>query len=630
MLDSRRASEIFPFSIQLNDELDIVQLGRTLSAHLPVRAGAKFTEAFEVQRWRTEFELDSLQRSLGQSTILRIRAWDLCLLGAFHAIEGGFLFLGGPRVERLEDLTGLGLSIGDFAPHDAVMNYLFLLQELRTANRTLDERAKAIHAQNQRAEQLLQQSKGLILSLGRDGTILLANPAALERLELELGKTKLQDLTTADSQELWRTSTEQASSTGQPQGIELKVSGRSSRELTLRGSITVNHDKSGADDFLAFLSDVTEELRTAVELHRAQQMEALGRLAGSIAHDFNNILAVIMGAASLTGEALGEEHEAYRDIDLVLKSATQGAALAKQLLTFSRGDRQAGQSTEIVSQLRGFMPIIKLVQGSQTVVNLETTLEAAWVAIESSRFEQVIINLAFNARDAMPTGGRVTITLEEDEQEGHVCLRFVDTGVGMSAETCRRAFEPFFTTKEGSKGTGIGLSIVFGAVSEAGGTVDLTSVEGEGTQFEIRLPCCSPPPELAAPADDARSRLIPKVTAVVEDEPGILGIVSRIVERLGSRVLTFSSATEARQGLAGRNERLDLLITDVALGDGNGLDLAEELVDAGVVSRVLVMTGYANMKRLAEARTGFGWEVLMKPFNPSQLREAIAALMTER
>jgi signal transduction histidine kinase/CheY-like chemotaxis protein len=634
MISEALASEIFPFSIYLDDNICLRGLGRTLGKHVEFVPGTPFGDLFNVVRWPDQFTKRSLEANCGRQLTISTDQYKMRLFGSFVALESGFLFLGGPRVKRLEELSQLGLSISDFEPHDGVMNYLFLLQELRVANKRVVANTRELATQHQRLQQILDQSQNLIFGFHSDGTISLQSAATERLLSITPGKTRLHDLVQGDGVQLLEGAIERLLSTGTPESLDLLVLARAGDIRTLRGTLVLTTDDTGEEDLHGFFVDVTDELRaeeelreTNEQLQRNQQMEALGRLSSAIAHDFNNVLAVIMGAASLASESTNKDEQIHAELDMVLKSATQGAALVKQLLAFSRRGGQQGGATEIVGRMQELIPIMRLVLGGQVTVNLKTQLKSAWIAMDPARFEQVAVNLAFNARDAMPAGGAVTIEILDSERTDWVRFAFSDTGVGMDETTRRRVFEPFYSKKTVGTGTGLGLSIIYGAVADVEGRIDIRSKVGRGTSVLIDLPLRQGPVEEEREFAEQQSLTAPTITAVVEDEPGILSVVKRIVEGMGSKVICFGDLSTARADLINSSEKLDLLITDVALGDGNGLDLASELVELGVVSRVLVMTGYADRQRLNQVRPQDGWEVLMKPFNIDQLREAVSSLM---
>ena len=485
-------------------------------------------------------------------------------------------------------------------------------------------------------QQLLEQAPGLILWLRADGAIVLSNATAREQLAMVPGETRLQDLVDDAGADSLQGAMERVLATGSSETVELTVDGSDRRPRSLRGPLVRSDEGEGESSLVVFLQDVTDEVRMRKELRRlreylqrSQQMDLLGRLARTIAHDFNNVLAVIMGASSLALDRVGPGNPVQEQLEMVLRSATRGSELAKQLRSFSHRECETGTATDIVQHTRDLLPILKIMQGKQVTVALESSLDSAWVQMDPARFEQVLINLAFNARDAMPEGGQLTINICRSSEEGQALFEFSDTGVGMDEETRARVSQLCRAGEDAGDGSGLGLVIIGGAVAAAGGSIEIRSEQGSGTTALIELPLR----ESAAQTDErpdqvqVQAQVAPQVTAVVEDEPGILRVVCQSVEQSGSKVLSFDGVEAAREHLVGSHEQLDLLITDLSLADGDGLELARELSDTVGVSRVLVMTGNVDPTQQDEIRSRGGWEVLMKPFTTVELGDAVNALM---
>lgn len=356
--------------------------------------------------------------------------------------------------------------------------------------------------------------------------------------------------------------------------------------------------------------DITDYRNLEEQLQRAQKMEAIGRLAGGIAHDFNNLLTAMLGITDFLRPHVKENETVEAGIDEIKKTAERAAALTRQLLTFSR--RQTTQQVPIdVNQvIGGFEDMMRRLVGRQVTLVIERAAELPCVMANANQLEQVLMNLVVNARDAMPEGGRLTISTRiaklakplSDERaldapSEYVIIGVRDTGVGMDDETKARIFEPFFTTKEEGKGTGLGLSTAYAIVQRFGGNIGVESSPGEGTSFNIYLPCPSAPKKSAgedASEDEKRDRL--ETVLVVEDEKAVREVVRRILVRSGYTVLEASSGKEALEIAARHEGPIDVLVSDIMMPGMLGLELAAKLREHRNALRVLFMSGhYENL-----------------------------------
>jgi len=383
--------------------------------------------------------------------------------------------------------------------------------------------------------------------------------------------------------------------------------------------------------------DIAERERLESELVRTRKLEAVGKLAGGIAHDFNNLLTVISQNAELAlEEARGAPHltEALQDIG---DAADRGAALTRQLLTFARRGRSSPRVMDVAEAVRSAERLIRQLLGSHITLHLQLEGGPLAVEIDPVQFEQVLLNLVSNARDAMPRGGTLRIRAHADrdgaalDRVPAVLLDVEDSGEGMSAETAARVFEPFFTTREAGRGTGLGLSTVYGIVSQAGGRVTLTTSLGQGTTVRVALPLHVGPIAAVELADVPRAERSngSGTILVVEDEPAVRHATSRSLRRLGYVVL---EAGDGLQGLAlGRLYRddIDLLVTDVVMPGSDGYSIAATLAAEIPTLRVLLVSGYS-----ADARAHFGadapdFPILEKPYTLDALARAVARLLEQ-
>jgi signal transduction histidine kinase/CheY-like chemotaxis protein len=390
---------------------------------------------------------------------------------------------------------------------------------------------------------------------------------------------------------------------------------------------------------------LAELRRTQEQLIHAQKMEAIGRLAGGISHDFNNLLTVISGYADLLADSLSSDPAALADLGEIRGAIKRAAALTGRLLAFSRKQLLRPEVFDLNSVVAASEKLLRPLIGEDIELVLALTPSPGSIRADPNQIGQVIINLAVNARDAMPSGGRLcleTAAVElspDDPAAGSdlgpgswVVLTVRDTGHGMSDEVKDHMFEPFFTTKENGKGTGLGLSTVYGIVSQTGGAIRVASVPGQGTTFTIYLPRVSGSAVLASRSDTVpRRRAGAGTVLVVEDEQTVRDLAVRILTDAGYQVLGVASPQEAIRITEETAGPLDLLLTDVVMPGGiNGVDLANRLALTRPRLEVLYMSGYTE-----EAAIRFGVpqgaaRFLAKPFLPDDLLAKVADLLEAR
>ncbi len=387
-----------------------------------------------------------------------------------------------------------------------------------------------------------------------------------------------------------------------------------------------------------------EALREAEQLLRqSQKMEAVGQLAGGIAHDFNNLLAVILGYGELLLSHEDLVNSAARaDVEQIKRAAERASALTRQILAFSRRQALRPMVVPLDDIIAGMAPLLRRTLGEDIELVIRTGRNVGGVEVDVHQFEQVIMNLAVNARDAMSPGGRLTLTtagVELDSefcrthpgvaQGDHVMLMVSDTGGGMDAATLARIFEPFFTTKPPGMGTGLGLATVYGIVKQSGGSIFVESEPGRGTRFTIYLRTASKPAqEEASSVAPATASVRDKTVLVVDDEASLRDLMVRVLEELGCRVLHAGTAAEALRVASESGADLDLLLTDVVLpGDLQGNDLAHEITLSRPELPVLYVSGYTRDALVSAGRLNPGVNLLEKPFSPEALRVAVRAAL---
>jgi nitrogen-specific signal transduction histidine kinase len=397
-------------------------------------------------------------------------------------------------------------------------------------------------------------------------------------------------------------------------------------------------------------SDITKEKRAEEELaqsleqlRQSQKIEAVGRLAGGIAHDFNNLLTVITGYCELIAIKVGEQSPLWEDVQEIHNSADRAASLTRQLLAFSRRQILMPKVLEIDAVVPEMDKMLRRLIGED--IDLVTILGAVSgkVKVDPSQIEQVIVNLAINSRDAMPSGGTITIeTANVDLDEAyvrthggawpgpHVMLAISDTGCGMDPETLSKAFDPFFTTKVKGKGTGLGLSTVFGIVKQSGGCIYAYSEPGRGTAMKIYLPRVTGE---TAPKDAKRDagfedRLQGSETILlVEDEETLRKLASSILEGYGYTVLSAGNGEEALQLLNDSPVIPRLLITDVVMPKMGGRELSDRIQAIHPDTRVLYMSGYTDNAIVHHGVLDPGVSYLPKPFTPKALARKVREVL---
>jgi len=389
------------------------------------------------------------------------------------------------------------------------------------------------------------------------------------------------------------------------------------------------------------ISDITEHKRTEHSLRQAQKMEALGRLAGGIAHDFNNLLMVIMGHSYRLVQQFAT-HPCRHDLELIAQAGSRAAALTKKLLTFSR--RQVLEQRELYPNalIRDLEDILRRLIGEQiqTVVVLDPRV--GHVLGDPVQLEQVVMNLALNARDAMPEGGILTIEtgnvdLDEEYVRGHpgasagphVRISVEDTGCGISSDSLEHIFEPFFSTKEAGKGTGLGLATVYGIVKQSRGYVEVSSQPGRGSRFTAMFPrIATRGEEIEVPPVVEPQRVSRGTVLVVEDDEGIRNLIGKILTEYGYAVIEASDGVEALKILQTFKGQCDLIIADVIMPRMTGAALVEAVKVFSSDIKILFVSGYAN-DTLAANGVGDEPAFLQKPFLPTTLTEKVSELLSK-
>ena len=484
---------------------------------------------------------------------------------------------------------------------------------VRGSERDITELVEAQAEARQLAEAVRQTSDSVVIT-DRNGTILFVNPA-FERVtgyrrEEAIGQNPRILKSGRQPQEFYR------------QLWDTILSGRSwaGRFENKRkdGSIFVEQctispvfNQAGEIEyFVAVKRDITQELALSEQVRQAQKMESIGTLAGGVAHDFNNLLTVINGNCQLALMQTAPEHPARGRIEAALAAGDRAADLTRQLIAFSRRQPSQPERLDLGQSLKKMEPVLRSLLGETCELHLELPPGLAPVLMDAAQFQQVILNLCVNARDAMQGRGRIDVRAWGNDSR--IFLEVSDTGPGIPQEIIGHIFEPFFTTKAKGHGTGLGLAVVYGIVTQSGGRIGVRSRPGEGARFTIELPAAdgaAAPRSEPAPTSEGRLDI---AVLLVEDQPEVRRFVSEILRGAGCRVFEAGDALEALR-LAETTPDLHLLLTDISMPGLDGEELARELTRRLPNLRVLLISGFA---RRGES---LRWPVLAKPFSPGAL-----------
>jgi PAS domain S-box-containing protein len=489
---------------------------------------------------------------------------------------------------------------------------------------------------------LLESAAQAILSVNRHGRIVLANARTEDmfgysRREL-LGETieallpqGARGAHTAHRDEYF------ANPRIRPMGIGMELAGRRKGGAEFPVEVSLSYIATDEGPFaIAFVTDITQRKRLEEQLLHAQKMEAVGRLAGGVAHDFNNLLTIISGYDRMLLDGLSPLDPLRGYAEEVAKAAERAAALTTQLLAFSRRQVMLPRVIDINELLHTAERMLRRLIGEDIDLALSLAAGAGNIKADPGQVEQIVFNLAINARDAMPGGGKLTIEtavthLDENYARIHlgvqpgdyVMIAVSDTGHGMDAETRRRIFEPFFTTKEKGKGTGLGLATVYGTVKQSGGDIWVYSEPGQGTTFKIYFPRVV---DAASLDNGTRSPLAKQgfeTILLVEDEKGVRELVAVMLQRQGYKVLKAAAPLEALNISQEYTGPIHMLLTDVVMPQMSGRQLAEQLLPLRPGIKVLYLSGYTENTVVHRGVLEPDVEFLGKPFSQQALAQKV-------
>ncbi len=423
---------------------------------------------------------------------------------------------------------------------------------------------------------------------------------------------------------------------------ETEILARDGRWMECRFSLALLRDAAGETiGTLAILEDTSERKRLEAQLRQSQKMEAVGRLAGGIAHDFNNLLAVIMGHSDLIRSVLKKGDALAHDVEQIRRASERAATLTRQLLAFSRRQFLQPQVIDVNTLVGNLATMLQRLIGEDIHLELRLDAAAGRVSADPGQLEQVLMNLAVNARDAMPQGGRLTLetapasldqafvaTHPGSATGPHVRLSIHDTGCGMTADVLAHLFEPFFTTKEPGRGTGLGLSTVYGIVKQHRGYVDVVSEVDRGSSFGVYLPRVEtrPTPDRPTP----RERIKPgsrETVLFVEDEVALRDLMHRVLAKGGYTVLAAGDGVEALSLVESHAGRIDIVVTDVIMPRMSGPELATRLRARDPAVGLLYVSGYTADQLRSQADLGADATLLPKPFTADGLLRKVREVL---
>jgi PAS domain S-box-containing protein len=562
-------------------------------------------------------------------------------LGRGHSLRESELFTATTLLTVLV-LGWIGVALAGFWLANPLLVPTLILP-LALAHRSLSGAAHARES-DERFRAMFESAPAGTMLVGLDGTIVAVNRAFEEMLgytreqlteltpamyvhpdDLEEGETLFRELV-GGRRDLYRR--------------DARYIGADGTTVFVAIAVALVRDADARPSFaITMVEDVTERTELEERLRQSQKLEAIGRLAGGVAHDFNNMLTAIGGYTALALERLGESSPVHEDLDEVRKATERATVLTRQLLAFSRKQVLQPELLNLNGIVVELESMLRPLLGEDVVVTTECDPALGPIEADPSQLQQVVLNLVVNARDAMPGGGRITIETanadigEDDpaiEPGRYVSLTVRDTGEGIDEQTIGRIFEPFFTTKESGKGTGLGLATVYGIVKQSGGYVVVDSELGHGTAFSIFLPRVHEA-RVALPAHEPLAVQEPdpepeatETVLLVEDEDVVRRLVKQVLEQSGYAVLEARDGAQALE--LGRDRPVDLLLTDMVMPKLGGVEVAAALRKVRPELKVLYMSGYAE-GALAPGALGPATTLLEKPFSFATLTEKVRGLL---
>jgi PAS domain S-box-containing protein len=550
-------------------------------------------------------------------------------------ILGIAFFLVPTLIEHAGDFKVVRFALGSLLGMVFLLNVVTIYQQLKI------QRVRQDLAQREEIFRLISENAADMIALVDGSGRRLYNSPSYERIlgytAEELQSTSAFEQIHPDDRQLVQEAAKEAQRGGEPRSIVYRMRRKDGTWRVFESTANTIRNSEGKVEKLVIVNrDITDRQHLEEQFRQAQKMEAVGRLSGGIAHDFNNLLSVIIGYSESVQEQLPEASSLHRSVGEILKAGERAASLTRQLLAFSRQQVLSPKVLDLNAIVTDMEKMLRRVIGED--IELSTKLDPALgrLKADQSQIEQIVMNLAVNARDAMPHGGKLfvqseNIVMDEDfvrrysypvQTGAYVCLTVADTGVGMDALTKARVFEPFFTTKEKGKGTGLGLSTVYGVVKQTGGYIDIESSLGEGTSFKIYLPRVDAAVTIEKPRVESPASLKGNETILlVEDEASLRTLTRTSLEACGYTILEASDGADALEVSRQHPKPIDLVLTDIVMPGMGGNALGQQLSQERPGIQIVYMSGYTPFE--SQAAIGAESFFLMKPFTRDALRQKI-------
>jgi PAS domain S-box-containing protein len=541
----------------------------------------------------------------------------------FDGVERNIMAHGIPIRGRADEITGAVVTLID-------------MTQLRRMQQTLVESER-------RFRSLIEHSADMVQLLDADGTVRYQSPSVQRMLGYDaqelLGRNAFDLIHPADQARVMRGFRELVERADGSWTVEYRMRARPEGWRTLQVEARNRLEDPAVRGVVVNARDLTDAKNLEEQLRQSQKMEAIGRLAGGVAHDFNNVLTAIQGHAGFLLESIPPGDPLREDVDEVARSADRAADLTRQLLAFSRRQLTQPVVLDLRETVTGMQRMLRRILSEDIEVRIEAGGEPCIVHADRGHLEQVILNLAVNAGDAMPQGGRLELRTSVERQPvrfgqllrrgpERAVLTVTDTGSGIEAETLPRIFEPFFTTKGPGRGTGLGLAMVYGIVQQAGGEIQVESQPGAGSTFRVLLPLAEGKPHSEDMTVAAPGRIVGTETILlVEDEDAVRSLSRRSLERHGFQVTEARNGSEALQVFEQDGEGIDLVVTDVVMPLLNGRELAERIRAVQPGMRILFVSGYTEDEVFRRGIAAEQVPFLQKPFTPSQLVRSVRSLL---
>ncbi len=525
---------------------------------------------------------------------------------------------------------------------------LGLHQDVEAKNRLLQELALTDELQREELFRLISENAGdLIAVVDVHGNRIYNSPSYKRILGYspeELRRTPGIEQVHPDDRHIVEEAAREARDRGVGRSIQYRMRHKDGTWRILESSANVVHGPQGRVEKLVIVNrDVTARKQLEEQFRQAQKMDAIGRLSGGVAHDFNNLLGVIIGYAEFLQERLESQDSLRESVDEILKAGKRAASLTRQLLAFSRLQVLDPKVIDLNNAVVDMEKLLGRLIGEDIELQTSLARDLGHVKADQGQFEQVIMNLAVNARDAMPQGGKLIVSTENFvmdeafvrryaypvEPGPYVLLTVTDTGIGMDSETKARAFEPFFTTKDKGKGTGLGLATVYGVVKQSGGYIDIESSPGAGTTFKIYLPRVNEEisPQKRSSGEASGAVAGKETILLVEDEESLRRLTRTSLELSGYKVLEAKDGIDALEASNRHDGPIDLLLTDIVMPGMGGRALAQELIVRHPEIRIVYMSGYTGQAVDSHGPILPGSDFLSKPFTceilARKIREAL-------